>query len=406
MISKKDNFKTEVRTATENILKESSLMEFISKIKSNYKTNLRDNNCEIDFGLPDYEDIFLQMMFKIGLNNDKENLIPIDHFGDGYISMFVMAIIQAIAESETEDKCLFLFEEPESFLHANHQEYFYKIVLCGLAEKGHQVIYTTHSDKMVDLFDTEGLIRIEFNENTKQTDKRYNELSEFDPEVPKNEETNKNLVTIEEYNNYIKIIEPNLNKILFSRKVLLVEGPNDLMVYNYIIEQKLKELGKDDSFSKTYLNFKNFAIIPHHGKITAIILIQLCQHLNLEYYVINDWDFTDDFIAVLSKFDTEKEYKDSNFYKEEIKKIESFNIKGESHSEQTKKSMVTTNWKLIKSAGNDKIHFNIPKLENVVGYDSNDKNSLKIYSQIQNINEFKENIFPEKLNKFLELDKI
>jgi predicted ATP-dependent endonuclease of OLD family len=67
--------------------------------------------------------------------------------------MFVMSVIQAIAESNTEDKCLFLFEEPESFLHENHQEYFYKMVLCKLAEK-HQVIYTTHSDRMVDIFDT------------------------------------------------------------------------------------------------------------------------------------------------------------------------------------------------------------------------------------------------------------
>ena len=67
------------------------------------------------FGLPDYEDIFLQMIFKVGLNGENKNLIPIDHFGDGYISMFVMAVIQAIAESNADDKCLFLFEEPESF---------------------------------------------------------------------------------------------------------------------------------------------------------------------------------------------------------------------------------------------------------------------------------------------------
>jgi predicted ATP-dependent endonuclease of OLD family len=49
--------------------------------------------------------------------------------------MFVMAVIQSIAEEYSEDKALFLFEEPESFLHENHQEYFYKAVLCKLAEK-------------------------------------------------------------------------------------------------------------------------------------------------------------------------------------------------------------------------------------------------------------------------------
>ena len=103
-------------------------------------------------------DIFLQMMFKIWLNGSNENLIPIEQFGDWYISMFVMAVIQSIAETNVEDKCLFLFEEPESFLHENHQEYFYKMVLCKLAIN-HQVIYTTHSDRMIDFFDTKGIIQ-------------------------------------------------------------------------------------------------------------------------------------------------------------------------------------------------------------------------------------------------------
>src|SRR5690606_1378912 len=99
MIAKKEAFKNSTKEATEEVLNNSQLSNFISKIKENYARNLRNNNCEVEFGLPDYEDIFLQMVFKIGLNGEIDNLIPIDHFGDGYISMFVMAVIQAIAES-------------------------------------------------------------------------------------------------------------------------------------------------------------------------------------------------------------------------------------------------------------------------------------------------------------------
>ena len=90
----------------------------------------------------DNEDIFLKMMFKIGLNGDAENLIPIDHFGDGFISMFVMAVIQAIAESSGDDKCLFLFEEPESFLHPSAQAEF-GMLLRDLA-KEFEVQVTPH----------------------------------------------------------------------------------------------------------------------------------------------------------------------------------------------------------------------------------------------------------------------
>jgi putative ATP-dependent endonuclease of OLD family len=205
MLSKKEDFKTSTKISTETVLENSSLSAFIAKIKENYSKNLRNNNCEVEFGLPDYEDIFLQMVFKIGLNGESNNLIPIDHFGDGYISMFVMAVIQAIAESNIDDKCLFLFEEPESFLHENHQEYFYKMVLCTLADKGHQVIYTTHSDKMIDIFNTKSIIRIDFDETDKRTIKKYNNVNDFNVE-------DKEIISIENFNSFIKSVEPNINK--------------------------------------------------------------------------------------------------------------------------------------------------------------------------------------------------
>lgn len=407
MIKRKNDFKDAVKNSTDNVLKDSNLNSFIDRIQVNYSKNLRDNNCNIDFGLPEYEDIFLEMMFKIGLNGDAENLVPIDHFGDGYISMFVMAVIQAIAESNKDDKCLFLFEEPESFLHENHQEYFYKVVLCSLSQNGHQVIYTTHSDKMIDIFDTKGLIRVEFDEQKKQTEIKYNKAKEdFSCELQVTEIDNGEIVErIRDYNNYIKIIEPNLNKIIFSRKVLLVEGPNDLMVYKEIIRKKVFEKSGDALFADTYLNFNNISIIPHHGKITALLLIKLCKHFGLDYFVINDFDFDENFIDKLN-FETEDEYKDSNFYHNEIKNIKACNLKGEAHSEKTKKAMITTNWKLLSEASPTQIHFNIPKLESVIGYTSDDKDSTGIWNRIAEIKDFDETIFPAKLESFLELNKI
>ncbi|RKF04842.1 AAA ATPase-like protein [Tenacibaculum lutimaris] len=389
MIAKKEAFKNSTKEATEEVLNDSQLSNFISKIKENYAQNLRNNNCEVEFGLPDYEDIFLQMVFKIGLNGEINNLIPIDHFGDGYISMFVMAVIQAIAESNIDDKCLFLFEEPESFLHENHQEYFYKMVLCSLAEKGHQVIYTTHSDKMIDIFDTKSIIRIDFDEQEKRTVKKYNNIEDFDSQ-------NEEIISIENFNSFIKSVEPNINKTLFSRKVLLVEGPNDLLAYNYAIEKKINDIKNDSKFANTYLNFKNISIVVHHGKATALLLIDLCKHFGIDYYVINDWDFDLDFIEELAVIDTEVELKASQLYLSE---------NGEDRS-VTRKGMVTTNWKLIKTADIDKIHFNIPKLENVLGYESDNKSSLGIWERLNEIPEFDNVFFPESLINFLEINEL
>ena len=86
--------------------------------------------------------------------------------------------------------------------------------------------------------------------------------------------------------------------------------------------------------------------------------------------------------------------------------IEAKNIKGEELSETTKKGMITTNWQLINEAGINQIHFNIPKLESVIGYSQNDKNSIGIWKVINDIEEFEENLFPQKLIEFLEIDKI
>jgi predicted ATP-dependent endonuclease of OLD family len=401
MADKKEAFEEQITKSTNDILEGSELNKFIDLIRKNYITNLRNDDCTVDFGLPNYEDIFLKMMFKIGLNGSKENLVPIDHFGDGYISMFVMAVIQAIAESNTTDECLFLFEEPESFLHENHQEYFYKTVLCGLAQKGHQVIYTTHSDKMLDPFDTKGLIRLEMDKNN-QTIKKYNDVGEFNYEEV-DEETGE-VINFNRYNEFIKTIEPNLSRMLFSKKVILVEGPNDVLVYKYAIKQKVLAFIEDnetiinkEQYADTYMNFENISIICHHGKGTANYIIELCKHFKIDYLVVNDWDFDTDFIdKVILDFDDLK--------KDEIWEsiLQETNKNGEVHSETTLKKMIKTNKNLLLNSGVENIHFNVKKLETVIGYESDNKSSIAIWELINSSDfNFDENLFPEKLERFI-----
>lgn len=402
MKDNRDYFMLKNKELTESVMDNSKLQDFINLIKHNYKENLRGNNCRIEFTLPDYEDIFLNMIFKIGLNNKNENLIPIEHFGDGYISMFIMAVIQAIGESSKADRCLFLFEEPESFLHENHQEYFYKRVLCDLAERGHQVIYTTHSAKMVDIFDTKSIIRLDFDDKSNKTILSYNKPNK-DLKV-----SYEDVISIKNYNAYIKSIEPNLNKILFSKKVILVEGPNDLMVYNYIIKRKVEKyirsqikknkeyyISEEDAIIKyadLFLNFENIVIIPHHGKSTVHLLVDICEHFEIDYFVITDFDFEKDFSDELLKYNTKEELTNSKIY---INQIDFY-----------KKGMITTNWKILKTIKTERLHFNIKKLETVLGYNKDDKNSINIWNILNNTDDFKQDIFPSKLLEFLNIKAI
>lgn len=402
--NKRASFNGKMKSLSDEMISESFLKGFIDRIKGNYSKNLRDNACLIEFGLPEYDDLFLEMIFKVGINGDRENLIPIEHFGDGYISMFVMSIIQTIAETNIDDKCVFVFEEPESFLHENHQEYFYKKVLCELTEKGHQVIYTTHSHKMIDIFDTKGLIRLEFDEDLKQSLVTFNNYNgDFDKKMQEEFDLNE----IADYNNYIKIIEPNLNKIIFSKKVLLVEGPNDLMVYKQLIKKRVRMLTNDEKYAETYLNYKNIAIIPHHGKATAIILAELCKYLGVDYFLINDFDLPGELLDKLD-FSSLEELKASKFYEEELKQTTINSLAtGKPYDDTTKKSMITNNYNLIKAAGGkNKIHFNMPKLEVVIDYDKNDKSSIGIWNEINKDGFNDEGLFSQHLLEFLELDKL
>lgn len=411
---RKDEFKNRIKEASDFVMwgawNVSDLQKFVYRIQKYYNQNLRNNAVEVDFWLPDYEDIFLQMMFKIWLNGNRENLVPINHFGDWYISMFIMAVIQAIAEENDWDQCLFLFEEPESFLHENHQEYFYKMVLCSLAEKWHQVIYTTHSDKMIDIFDTKWIIRLELKDKWNwdfQTEKVFKDIWEEDFWELQDEDWK--IVTISDFNNYIKNIEPNLNKILFSKKVILVEWPNDLLVYKTciekIIEEKIQynsEIHDKKRYAETYLNFHNIAIIPHHWKITAVYLVELCKYFWVEFFLINDWDFWVDFIA-----DIDKKFEEIQTRWDWDKIEQKVDNPSEKYSEKTIKWMITTNKKLI-DVSDWSIHFNVPKLEKIIWYDSNDKDSLKIFQIIsENAFDYKnEKLFPDSLIQFLEIDKI
>lgn len=396
MKAKKGMFENSVKEATNQVLNNSQLKLFIEHIQNNYQQNLRNNSCQVEFGLPHYEDIFLSMMFKIGLNGNSENLIPIGHFGDGFISMFVMAVIQAIAETNTKDRCLFLFEEPESFLHENHQEYFYKMVLCTLAERGHQVIYTTHSDRMVDAFDTKGIIRLEMDENN-QTIKKYNQVEEFqNPFSDLEEEDFIEPINITRFNEYIKTVEPNLNRMLFSKKVILVEGPNDVLVYKEVIKRKVlnaiherDDIIDKEKYAETYLNFENISFICHHGKATALYIIELCKHFKIDYFLITDWDFDleDATIEEIRNFTDITALKAAPIYTD---------------LEPAKKGMLTTNKMLIDSTNSSNIHFNIKKLETVIGYRNEDKNSLKIWELIQSTSfEISEELYPDSLQEFL-----
>lgn len=75
--------------------------------------------------------------------------VDAERMGSGIQSAVVISLLQAYRELRKED-ALLLFEEPELFLHPHGRRHLYRL-LRDLADGGTQIIYTTHSQDLVDL---------------------------------------------------------------------------------------------------------------------------------------------------------------------------------------------------------------------------------------------------------------
>jgi putative ATP-dependent endonuclease of the OLD family len=356
--------------------------QFREKPQTHLKEILRKDkdDFELKFGLPDYDDIFYKMVFSLKTEN---GVLPIENFGDGYVSMFIIAMLQAIAQDNNESGNLFIFEEPETFLHENHQEYFYKKVLCELAKKN-QVIYTTHSKKMVDIFSPETIIRL--SHDGKST-KVYQAIGDFEPELPNENLEEGQIATISyeldkytDNSKFIQQIEPNLGKLVFSDKVILVEGPMDVLAYSQAISVYFND--------QHYLNYNNIAILPVHGKDKSIILVQICKALKVDYFVVHDWDLDNDI----------------NPYT--LPNIEV--IAGNEEIDKAKKKLTadrgqwTKNQKILEIVNDrNRIHFNKRNLEMVLQIDK--KNDFELWKKVQELikSEFPKEFLPDNLIKFI-----
>lgn len=140
------------------------------------------------------------------------NLYPTS--GEGRKKLLSYSIFDIIADDTAERKInLFLVEEPENHLHKSMQIALSQILFTD--EKYKYLFVTTHSPFILYEMDKVNLVRI-YNEN------QINSSSIF-YKVPK------------EYEQYKKILNRRLSEAIFANKVLLVEGPSELVLFEKVL---------------------------------------------------------------------------------------------------------------------------------------------------------------------------
>ncbi|MBB1553925.1 AAA family ATPase [Candidatus Gracilibacteria bacterium] len=386
----KDKFKsnldlqTEMQTQIEEfintqITNDQEYQKFRTKIGENLRKNLKNHSEEFDFKhtIQDVDKIINGLSFFVKENSDKP-LMSVENFGSGFRTLLVFSIFEAISDSSTGGN-VYIFEEPETFLHENFEEYFYEL-LCKLSQNN-QVIITTHSKKFIDIFNPNSIIRLCNNQQTSYATKIYtthmgtDTVQNINDQTLSDEDGNSILRFPDEYGSYIKAIEPNIGIIGFSEKVIIVEGPHDLLAYKYSFGKGLEEYG----YISGSLGYLGINIICVHNKDLIGPLMYICSQLGTEAFVVFDSD-----LPVEQEIDFEDDYFERNIYQ---------NKAPYNSLEQKWKQHYTKTIKLISIARKFGFGYQInsPKIEGVLNFEIlnqdtltyKNKSSLEIFNKIK-----------------------
>lgn len=253
---------------TEQFLDErlESLKTLESEIEKVFQESFSQIKLELQIPNPEVKQIFnsTQILIDDGVKT------TIDYKGDGVKRTLVFSILRTYVEKLNSDNqntdYIFLFEEPELYLHPNGQRILYN-VLEKLSGKD-QVFVTTHSPNF-------------FSATSKETCfiKIYKDFSEAPP-CSKAKEIN--FVRDATYKDAFQIIcYENSASAFFSKKVLLVEGDSDLIFLK----------GISQLINNTYCFDKlNIPIIRINGKMNTKRFYEFYQHFDIQVYTLLDLD--------------------------------------------------------------------------------------------------------------------
>lgn len=365
-------FKRALAYLETHVLATAGFKTFVTSVEGVLKKQLdiESQDFDVSFTQPSSDYFFDNLTFFVSNHKDKPRL-PISNMGNGFISLFVLALIRAIVKEGDGGK-VFVIEEPETFQHEHFQEYFYRL-LCDISENN-QVIYTTHSKKFVNVFEPKSILHFSLDGSK----------SKICCEAPAkltlpDEIDGVRLNNPADFAKYMRTLEPNIGNIAFASKVIVVEGPHDLIGYRTVLE------------NSTSLGLKNIAIVAAWGKDTLLAIVQLCRTWKIPVFVIHDWDIDDASVVI----DKQTEPKQSAIYKT-LKSKED-------------KAQYTKNWRILSEVEERFLHHNKPRIESVLGIPIAEKSAASVYAKVagkgvkEAITDFPL-FFPKTLAEFVEIE--
>jgi len=280
---------------------ENSALEELKKTLNKHMLEYKDVNVEFKLDPPNVDD-FIKSSFKPEIKTTKGRL-DLNSQGMGFQRSLIFSLICSVSEIDDSKSgfILYLVEEPELFLHPNHQNSF-KNHLRTISEKGdNQVLVTTHSPffinnirnyselKRVGILEqvsclneiTHEDIQSICTENGKLMAKAKNEArtTKWTKDELKDEE--KRIAKDDEIR-YLLWVNPERATAFLSKKVILVEGPTEKALVSYLRDEIASNNGSD--------LLTSVSVVDTVGKFHIYKFSNLFRKLGSDVWVIYDND--------------------------------------------------------------------------------------------------------------------
>jgi predicted ATP-dependent endonuclease of OLD family len=288
----------------------------IQKLKDDISNKMLDyGKVKIDFELipPEAEDL-IKSCFRPQTDVDGlADKLPLSSQGDGFQRSMMFSLIANLAElNKQEEKtgkkiakndCTFyIIEEPELFLHPNHQTYF-RNKLEEIAELNNsQVILTSHSPYFINNVEKFSQIKRVYIENNvssvaEVTDKEIEQICEDNGKLisdAKNDcrdvklsdiDLQKEIVDISKSDHlrYLLWIDPTRANAFLSQKVILVEGPTEKALFSFMFNNP-----KGDFYSEN--KTATITVVDTIGKYHFYKFSLLLKKFRIKTWCIYDGD--------------------------------------------------------------------------------------------------------------------
>jgi hypothetical protein len=138
----------------------------------------------------------------------------------------------------------------------------------------------------------------------------------------------------------MRTLEPNIGNIAFASKVVVVEGPHDLLAYRTVLATAIE------------LELHNTSVVAAWGKDSVATIIDLCHLLEIPCYAIHDSDLPEPLPESLSP---------------------------------VQKAHRTKNEAIAGRLPPERRHHNVPNLEAVLEIDPKEKSAAAVFSRVQNL---------------------